>query len=96
MLYTPERLGRTRIGDFLDAMAGHNEGENEKRKSIAELVRMSTTILFNIQLAEGDRLTPHELWPFAWDKEESGEQGEVSDEDRKEFEERQAEMLKKM
>jgi len=56
------------VGDFLDAVGGYNEGESERIKSIAEIVRMSTTILMNIQLSKEDRITPHELWPFTWDK----------------------------
>jgi hypothetical protein len=56
------------VGDFLEAIGGYNEGESERIKNIAEIVRMSTTILMNIQLNKEDRITPHELWPFSWDK----------------------------
>jgi hypothetical protein len=56
------------VGDFLDAIGGYNEGESERVKNIAEIVRMSTTILMNIQLSKEDRITPHELWPFSWDQ----------------------------
>ena len=70
--YTPERFGRMIVADFFDAMAGYNEGENDRFKSMAELVRMSTAILVNIQLSQGDKLTPHEIWGLPWDKNEGG------------------------
>jgi hypothetical protein len=69
------------VGDFLDAVGGYNEGESERIKSIAEIVRMSTTILMNIQLRKEDRVTPHELWPFSWDKLSVEETGEVLSEE---------------
>ena len=69
------------VGDFLDAVGGYNEGESERIKSIAEIVRMSTTILMNIQLSKEDRITPHELWPFSWDKISVDEKTEILSEE---------------
>jgi hypothetical protein len=68
LIYTPERFGLMLVGDFLDAMTGYNEGENERVKSLAELIRISTTLLVNTQPIEGGSRTPHELWPLPWDK----------------------------
>jgi hypothetical protein len=67
--YTPDRFGLMLVGDFLDAMAGFNEGENDRIKSTAELIRTATTILRNTQPMEGGALSAHQLWPFSWDKE---------------------------
>ena len=94
LLYTPERFGLMLVGDFLDAMAGYNEGESERIKSTAELVRMSTVILINIQLEKGTRLTPHELWPFSWDKPETG--GKMEEITEEEVKRREAEMEKRL
>jgi len=78
-------------------MAGYNEGQYDKGKELAELVRRSTWLLWNIQVAAEDKAqTPADLWPMPWDKKESYEQGEVSEESRKELEEKQAEALKDM
>jgi len=50
-------------------MIGHSEQENERVRSQAELLRMSTALLLNIQLAPKDRLAASELWPLPWDAE---------------------------
>jgi hypothetical protein len=81
------------VGDFLDAMGGYNEGENERVKSIAELIRRSTTFLVNTQPIKGGPLMPQELWPFPWDKEISGKIEVVSDEELKRRQDAQDEYL---
>lgn len=96
LLYTPERFGLMMMGDFLDAMAGYNEGESERVKSIAELLRVSTSILINIQLAKEDKIKPEELWPFTWDKEKEEDEGAfetITDEERLRREDEMAKML---
>jgi hypothetical protein len=80
--YTPERFGLTMVNDFLDAMAGYTEGENERIKDIAELIRTSTTILRNTQPMEGGPLKAEELWPFPWDKKENIEVQVISPEEK--------------
>lgn len=67
---TADQFGITRVGDFFDAMAGYNEERFERFKASAGLVRMATSYLVNVQLSEGDRMTPEKLWPFPWEKEE--------------------------
>jgi hypothetical protein len=81
------------VGDFLDAMGGYNEGESERVKSIAELIRRSTTFLVNTQPIKGGPLMPQELWPFPWDKEISGKIEVVSDEELKRRQDAQDEYL---
>ena len=66
--YDPERFGRMIVGDFFDAMQGHNERELERLKTLAEIVRTSTTIMVNIQLKKEDKVSPQELWPLPWDE----------------------------
>lgn len=68
--YDPERFGKMRLGDFLDALTGYNQRENERFKNIAELVRLSTSILWNVQVARKDKLKPEQLMPFPWDEKE--------------------------
>jgi hypothetical protein len=85
------------VGDFLEAMAGYNEAESERVKSIAELVRTSTTLLLNIQLAKEDRLTPRELWPFSWDKQiPPNEETAVDIEEKKRMQQRMNDILNKI
>lgn len=79
--YTPERFGRTIVGDFLDAMTGYNEAESERVKRIAEIIRSSTTILWNIQVDKTERLTPAQLWPFIWDKTNNTYEVELTEEE---------------
>lgn len=92
--YTPERFGLMLLGDFLDAMAGYNEGEHERFKGVAELIRASTTLLINIQLEQGSKLTPHELWSFPWDVPEQG--GKTEELTEEEVKRRESEMAKKL
>lgn len=58
-----------RVGDLIDAMAGYNEGESERTKAVAELIRTSTWFLWNTQVVAEDKAhAPEDLWKFAWDK----------------------------
>ncbi len=66
--YDPDRFGLMRIGDFLDALAGYNERENERIKTFAELLRVSTAILWNVQVSAKDKLKAKDLMPLPWDK----------------------------
>lgn len=90
-----ERFGKMMTGDFLDAMAGHSEGESERMKSLAELVRTSTMILWNTQIVEEKRITdPSELWKFSWEKEdEKTAEAPENSEERDAFIERQKKYL---
>jgi len=66
---------------MLDAMGGYTEGENDRIKVIAQIIRTATTKLWNTQIIEEDRLTEEELWPFPWEK--NNIQVEETDEEEK-------------
>jgi hypothetical protein len=91
--YTPERFGLTMVNDFLDAMTGYREQENERFKDTAELIRTSTTILRNTQPIEGGPLKPEELWHFSWDKKEEIVIEIVNQEEMEKHEAKMAEIL---
>lgn len=91
--YDPDRFGRTRVGDFLDAIAGYNEGEKNRIKALASIVRTSTTILWNVQVGNDDKLRAEELWRFPWELDEGNTGPEIPDEERKLHEERQKKYL---
>lgn len=67
--YDPEQFGLMRVGAFLDAMAGYHEDQNERIKIGAELLRLSTAILWNIQVDKSHKLSPKQLMPLPWDEE---------------------------
>lgn len=66
----PADFGAMLLGEMLDAISGYNEQVYEEYRLRANLIRRATTYLVNIQLKEGDRLTPAELWKMPWDIEE--------------------------
>ncbi len=45
------------------------EDRNADRRHVAEVVRGVGLRLFNLQLAKGTDLKPHEFMPFPWDEE---------------------------
>jgi len=57
-----------RVGDFFDAMGGYNEAQGERIKILAELMRIATSLLWNIQVSKEDKRKPIDLWPMPWDK----------------------------
>lgn len=95
-MYSPDRFGTMIVGDMLDAMAGFNEKEGERVKSIAEVLRMSTSILWNIQVAEKDRLKAMDLWPFSWDKREETKVEVISAEEKSRRQQAQNDYLNKL
>lgn len=64
-----ESFGLLRQGEYWEAMAVWIEDRNAERRHEAEVVRGVGLRLFNIQLAKGKSLTPHEFMPFPWDEE---------------------------
>lgn len=101
LLYDPQRFGLMMVGDFIDALGGYNEAEIERVKVLAELIRKSTTLLWNTQVIEESRLEPDKLWPLPWDDEGRRAQGaghreEVNEEERKKAEEMQEGILRNM
>ena len=58
-------------------MVAWNEDRTADRKHTAEVVRAVGLRLFNIQLAKGKAVTPHEFLP--WDEEENPDDGGLSE-----------------
>jgi hypothetical protein len=86
-----------RLGDFLDAMTGYNEGETERIKSLAEIIRTATWLLWNIQVGIEDKTdNPAGLWKLPWDNKAEGEQMKISDEEQKQFDDYQEKIINKM
>ena len=62
------------------------EDRNAERRHEAEVIRGVGLRLFNLQLAKGNSLKPHEFMPFPWDEEEKPDDGglsEMTEEERK-------------
>ncbi len=55
------------------------EDRNAERRHEAEVIRGVGLRLFNLQLAKGKSLKPHEFMPFPWDEEEKPNEGGLSD-----------------
>jgi len=51
------------------------EDRNAERRHEAEVIRGVGLRLFNLQLAKGKSLQPHEFMPFPWDAEEDPDEG---------------------
>ena len=66
-------------------MVAWNEDRAADRKHVAEIARGVGLRLFNIQLAKGKALSPHEFMPFPWDEEwaDDGGLSEMTPEERK-------------
>jgi len=75
---TLEAFGLLRQGEFWEAMFAWNEDRIADRKHTAEVVRAVGLRLFNIQLAKGKTVTPHEFLPYPWDEEEKPDDGGLS------------------
>lgn len=78
---------------MLDAMAGYSEAESDRIKALASVMRTATTKLWNIQVALEDKMTEEDLWPFPWEKAAVIEKDSLTDEQSKEFQERQNKFL---
>ena len=59
-------------------MVAWNEDRTAERKHTAEVVWAVGLRLFNLQLAKGKALKPHEFLPFPWDEEEKPDDGGLS------------------
>ncbi len=54
------------------------EDRNAERRHGAEVIRGVGLRLFNLQLAKGKSVKPHEFMPFPWDPEEQPDDGGLS------------------
>lgn len=67
---SPEQFFEMRISYFLISLDTWMLHEKEKQRFEADLLRMQTADLINIQLKKGDRIKPEKLWHFPWDDED--------------------------
>jgi len=74
MNLSPDEFGETRIGDFWDKLQGWGREKEEKFRLQAELTRLQTADLVNVQLKAEDRIAPRDLWKFPWEEEEDEEE----------------------
>jgi len=67
---SPEDFGQMRLSHFFVKLIGHVKYKEEKYKEQAELVRLQTVSLINVNLARKDQIqNPTEFWKFPWDGE---------------------------
>jgi hypothetical protein len=85
-----------RIGDLLDAYIGYRENENEQLKNHAEILRISTSLLWNVHVPPEDKLSSSDLWPLPWDENKGMKAEILSEEERLKRQQAQEEYLNKM
>lgn len=74
-----------RLHDFFLKLRYHYNVRQTERVERAELVRMQTVALVNIQLARKDRIKdPRQFWRFPWEAEQGKEPEGVSEEEQQE------------
>ena len=82
---TPHEFQTTQLRTFLLKLRGMNMREEQRFRSQAELVRLQTYTLINIQLGRKDRLSnPRQLWQFTWESDEAPETPSLTPEQQKE------------
>jgi hypothetical protein len=52
---------------FFMKLGEYNREQEQKFRLDAELIRLQTTTLVNIQLPENKKINPASLWKFPWD-----------------------------
>lgn len=67
-----------RQGEYWEAMLAWIEDRTAERRHVAEVARAVGLRLFNIQLAKGKGLSPHDFMPLPWDEEEVPDDGGLS------------------
>ena len=69
-----EEFYTCRVANFFLKLHGFREKEYNDRKEHANLVRMSTFELININLSPEHKIkSPESMWPFPWDNEDTDE-----------------------
>lgn len=81
---------------MLDAYIGYSESENERFKGTAELLRISTAIVWNVNVPPENKLTARELWPLPWDENKEKRAEALSEEEKLKRQKAQEEFLNKM
>lgn len=77
---------------FFLMLAEYNRKAEQDYRVQAELVRLQTATLVNIQLKKADRVKPNELWKFPWDGEHDAD-AHLKKMSREEFERMYKEFL---
>lgn len=67
---SPAQFYRYRIGHFFAAIYEASRREQQNSRFIAELVRMQTTELININLPTEKKIRPAALWRFPWEEQQ--------------------------
>jgi len=68
---TADEFFECRIGLFYNALNAYYREQMNRQRFTADMVRLQTLTLLNIQIKKSDRIkTPAELWSFPWDDEE--------------------------
>ena len=58
-----------RLDECWEAMDAHNQEKEADRRHMGELVRGATLRVFNLQIAQKDRIAdPAKFWRMAWDE----------------------------
>lgn len=74
---TDEEFGVMRLGTYSLQLLFWLRAREEQFKLTANLVRMQTTILFNVQVQQGDRINdPVRLWSFPWEENDIVKEGD--------------------
>lgn len=69
-----EEFWQMRLKEFFLKLQAFSKAKEADQRREADLVRMQTVELLNIQLAENDKMKdPKELWVFSWEEEDSTE-----------------------
>jgi hypothetical protein len=79
----PEEFLIMRPADFWLKLQGYREGRDEDFRNDAELTRLQTTELINIQLEISKRLRPKQLWRFPWEEQVAGDELVTEEENQK-------------
>lgn len=84
---TPDQFGEMLPGEFYAGINAFYRMERDRQKFTAELFRMQTADLLNIQLKKKDRIKPAQLWAFDWDNEQEEEKPVTTEEIKRHNEE---------
>lgn len=78
-----EEFWQMRLKEFFLKLRAFFKSKESDQKLHANLVRMQTVELMNIQLSEEDKIrSPQDLWKFPWEEGEEEEEEEELDEEK--------------
>ena len=70
---TPREFYEMRLKHFFMKLQEYNRHRENETRMNAELVRLQTTALINVQLKPADKINPQQLWRLPWDDENATE-----------------------